>query len=266
MEQTDLELQLRVWKKLAVSKQVLMQTATKALGLKAECSAVELETALIKTVDQANTAETEILSTQEIAKAKIEGLEVQLAKSEKKCVATLAEKDAALNAMRVSEEKFEVLKLANAEETKKFKSDVLEMQKESKKITKILADTPDNVVKKMKALKKEKLDETNARKRVEDANTVLRKEKQRTEKSLNEAKEINKQAVKLSEAYRGLHKQAGEQHTLLSDKLDDTEADTLEAMPELDEVLLESIEDADSNDKDSKDKKKKKDKKEKKSK
>ena len=42
----DVEVQLQVWKDLAISKQILMGAATDALGLDAECSTEELKSAL----------------------------------------------------------------------------------------------------------------------------------------------------------------------------------------------------------------------------
>ena len=42
----DVDIQLKVWKDLAISKQILMGAATDALGLDAECSTEELKEAL----------------------------------------------------------------------------------------------------------------------------------------------------------------------------------------------------------------------------
>ena len=46
VEQAQLELQLKVWKELAISKQMLMRTAAEALKLDPNCSQEELKAAL----------------------------------------------------------------------------------------------------------------------------------------------------------------------------------------------------------------------------
>ena len=48
MSQADSDIQLQVWKDLAISKQILMGAATDALGLNAECTTSELKEALQK--------------------------------------------------------------------------------------------------------------------------------------------------------------------------------------------------------------------------
>ena len=50
MDQAQLELQLKVWKDLAISKQVLMRTAAIALKLDPDCSQDVLKEALESTV------------------------------------------------------------------------------------------------------------------------------------------------------------------------------------------------------------------------
>ena len=54
MSETDVEIPLKVWKDLAISKQVLMGAATEALGLNAECSTEELSTALAEAINRLN--------------------------------------------------------------------------------------------------------------------------------------------------------------------------------------------------------------------
>ena len=59
MDQPEFELQLKVWKELAVSKQILMRAATDALGLDPECSSEELKEALAAAVEKTRAAQTE---------------------------------------------------------------------------------------------------------------------------------------------------------------------------------------------------------------
>ena len=54
MSQTDIDIQLQVWKDLAISKQILMGAATDALGLDAQCSTDELKSAMNKAIKRAS--------------------------------------------------------------------------------------------------------------------------------------------------------------------------------------------------------------------
>lgn len=240
MEKAELELQLKVWKDLAVAKQVLMTTATKALGLKAECSNEELENALKNNTKRIKELETELSEAQSKAKAEIDSLNKQLLISKRQTSEALAGKEEAKAANEASLNRIEVAKAANLEEVKKLKQQITEKQKEIKQITKVLADTPENVVKKLKALKKEKLDEANDRKRAEETSRRLRKERQTAEQKLEDSKNALENAAKLIESYRELNKFANEQY----DKLAETakEKKSLEKVPFMDEELLDAIE------------------------
>jgi len=250
LEQPDLELQLKVWKELAISKQVLMQTATKALGLKEECSTEELETALKTTMSAAKVAEDKLAAEQAQAKDAIQTLQDKLEKSEKANAGLIAERDQALQAQQAAEDKVTAGRSANAEELKKIKAQLADKQKEIKQITKILADTPENVVKKMKGLKKEKMDEANSRKKAEEVSRTLRKDKQKVEQNLAETKATMTQAAELAGDFRDLQKLANEQYNQLADKVEDKSS--LEAVPALNEELLEAIENAAKDDEKSK--------------
>ena len=59
----DADIQLKVWKDLAISKQILMGAATDALGLNAECSSEELKRALDKAIQRARDADINIQET-----------------------------------------------------------------------------------------------------------------------------------------------------------------------------------------------------------
>ncbi|MES9928753.1 MAG: hypothetical protein ABW158_11615, partial [Candidatus Thiodiazotropha sp. 6PDIVS] len=54
--------------------------------------------------------------------------------------------------------------------------------------------TPENVLKKLKGLKKQKLDESEARRKAEEALSTLRKEKQKLEQSLKELEAAQEQS------------------------------------------------------------------------
>ena len=56
----DVDIQLQVWKDLAISKQILMGAAADALGLDAECSTTELKVALDQAIQRARDADIKI--------------------------------------------------------------------------------------------------------------------------------------------------------------------------------------------------------------
>ena len=59
----DVDIQLQVWKDLAISKQILMGAAADALGLDSECSTDELKTALDQAIQRAREADIKIQET-----------------------------------------------------------------------------------------------------------------------------------------------------------------------------------------------------------
>ena len=67
----DVDIQLQVWKDLAISKQILMGAATDALGLDAECSTDELKEALSKAIQRAKDADINIQETRSQADTQI---------------------------------------------------------------------------------------------------------------------------------------------------------------------------------------------------
>src|SRR5690606_275400 len=68
VDQAQLDLQLKVWKDLAISKQILMRTAASALKLDPDCSQEELKEALEKTIKRGEQADAEVLAAREQAK------------------------------------------------------------------------------------------------------------------------------------------------------------------------------------------------------
>ena len=127
---------------------------------------------------------------------------------------------------------------ANAEEIKKVKNQLAEEQKKLKAIKLSLADTPENVVKKLKALKKQKADEATARKRAEDTMRSVRKEKQNLEQKLANLETALKNSADLASSYKTLHEACNKMKDMLKD------ADDLPEIPMLNEKLLEDIEQA----------------------
>ena len=93
MEQENIE--LKVWKDLAVSKQVLMRTASDALGLAPDCNADELKVALDEAIKRGNNAEATVKAAQEEAKAQITEIERKLKDTEKALAEALGKIDGA---------------------------------------------------------------------------------------------------------------------------------------------------------------------------
>ncbi len=83
-----------------------------------------------------------------------------------------------------------------------MKSVVAEKDKTVKAINAALADTPENVVKKLKALRKEKQDEADGRRQAETNMAHAAREKQQTDEQLTKANEKN---AKLVTAYTDTH-------------------------------------------------------------
>ena len=231
----DVDIQLQVWKDLAISKQVLMSAATDALGLDAECSTDELKTALDKAIQRANEADINIKQTREQADAEIAAMQEQLEAAQKAQREAEARVDTAESARAAAEHQLNAGKADNAEAVKKAKAEVIKKTNELKAISKALADTPENVVKKLKQLKKQKMDEANAKKDVEKKLQSLRKDHGKLEADLETQKALIEQASELAGKYRELH-------ALCSTAAES--ADTIE-VPELDEDWLSAFESSD---------------------
>ena len=236
VDQSQFEIQLKVWKDLAISKQMLMRSTAEALGLDPNCEQDELKQSLEVNLKRVREAENSVAETQ--AKARQNILEV-----ERKLDAALrAQKlaEAEMTKMREAQEKAApslAAERANAaKEIQNLKSQVADKDKTIKAINVALADTPDNVVKKLKQLKKEKQDEADLRKQIETTFATLRKEKQDQDKEMSELKD---NSSKLVGKYRELHEQAGKLHEQLKPLLKDGEE--LAAIQMLDDKLLDAI-------------------------
>lgn len=186
MTETEAELQLRVWKELAISKQVLMLAATDALKLDKNCTPEALKQALEATIKRSTEAELELSSAQEQATLAVAAVEQQLAKSKKiqeAVEAALAEAQATVQQLQ---QQLVTERTYHGQQLKKLKEQLAEKERAIKTISTTLSDTPENVVKKLKTMKKQKMDESEARKKAEEALATLRKEKQKLEQSLKE--------------------------------------------------------------------------------
>ena len=240
MSQSDTDIQLQVWKDLAISKQILMGAATSALGLTSECSTAELKEALNKAIQRAKDADISILATREKADQELADMAQQVADSKKAQESAEAQIAIAEKACETAERQMMIGKTENADTVKKSRADVADKQAQLKAISKALADTPENVVKKLKVLKKQKLDESKAKAQAEAKLLTIRKEKTKAETELETQKEFAQQGAGLVAQVRELHNLCQEANKKI-ESLSEDEADILEVV-ELDEELLEGLE------------------------
>jgi colicin import membrane protein len=242
VDQAEFELQLKVWKDLAISNQVLIKTATDALGLDPDCSRDvlkrELEIGVKKIID----AEASVGSAQAHAGQAIAVMEKKMAEGEKARNIAEAQAAAMLSAKQESEKAMAVERDAHFKAMKNINAQITEKERTVKAINKALADTPENVVKKLKTLKKQKLDETSARKVVEGEAATLRKEKRSQEQRISEFQAALEESAKLVTQHRELHELCTTLHGKLEPLIED-KAD-LPALTKLDDKGLEAIEEA----------------------
>jgi colicin import membrane protein len=254
VDQTQLDLQLKVWKELALSKQMLMRTAAEALDLDPNCDQDQLKAALDRAIQRAKDAEASVVTAKQKAQQTVAEMDKRLSaalRAQATAEATAAEIVAKQErvAPQMAAERATV-----AKEIQQLKTQVAEKDKALKAINTALADTPDNVVKKLKALKKEKQDESDLRKQIETSFNAVRKEKQDQDKELAELKELKENALKLVPQHRELHELSSKLHTQLKPLVKEED---LQAVADLDTKLLEAIAPSDKDEKkDSKAKKK----------
>ncbi|MEQ1580952.1 MAG: hypothetical protein ABL964_10195 [Steroidobacteraceae bacterium] len=241
MEQADLELQLKVWKELAISKQVLMRSAAEALKLNPDCTQEELKAALEGVTAKIAQAEAAVVETEKKTRLSLGVMEQKLAAS----VQALATTEASLADVRATLENttksMAIERASVAQEVQKLKDRVVERDKSLKAINTALADTPENVLKKMNVLKKQKQEEADARRQVETALATLRKEKQVQDKQFSG---LTENSAKLVKQYKDLHALTVTLHEQLKPLV--TEPATVPELPELDAKLIESIESPDA--------------------
>ena len=238
----DVEIQLQVWKDLAISKQILMGAATDALGLDAECSTEELKQALDQAIQRARDADINIQQTRTEAEQQIAEFKQKAEAAVQARAEAEAEVEAATRARDQAERKLGTGKAENAEALKRARAEVTETQNKLKSISKALADTPENVVRKLKTLKKQKMDEAKLRTQAEKALQSARKEKSKLEAEAEVQKAAIEAAATLGEQLRKMHELCQQAETTIA-ALSDKKKDQIE-VPELDETALATLEQA----------------------
>ncbi|MFT4727037.1 MAG: colicin import membrane protein [Granulosicoccus sp.] len=233
MSQADSEQQLRIWKDLAISKQVLMNEAASALKLKEDFSADDLRSALDQAIKRAADADANMVESRNRAAEEIGSMQMEVKKIIKSRTEAEAQRDAALAEKEASEKALIIGRKDNTDAVQKAKRQVDEKQRELKAINTALADTPDNILKKLKTLRKQKIDEANARTKAEDANRKLKKENKQQKEELETLSELKEQAASLLAAYRELRTWSDEMEAKTED---------CEAAPKVDSKLLSDIE------------------------
>ena len=252
MDQAQLELQLKVWKDLAISKQILMRAATKALKLDPETTQEDLKKALDGVLKKLAMADADVASAQEQARQTVAAMEKKVAACERaqtQAEATVQDLQTKLdNTTRgVAAER-----AASTKEIQRLKDALADKEKALKSINTALADTPENVLKKMNALKKQRQEEADARRQVEATLNSLRTDKRKQDQ---QTADMQKNTGKLITQHRELH----ELSLKLRERLEGAAPDAKDvpAVPELDSKLIEEIEQPDAkNGKDTKEAKK----------
>jgi chromosome segregation ATPase len=231
------DLQLKVWKELAISKQVLMRAATDALKLDPECTQEELKEALERALKKIAKADTDLVNAKEEAKVAITALEKRLAATEQDLATAQNTTIAAKAAHEAVVQQMANQRAAAAMELQKVKDRVAEREKSLKAINTALADTPENVLKKLNTHKKQKQEEADARRQLESALNTLRTEKRQQDQRMSD---VLRDVAALADRYRDLHALSLKLHEQLQPLVED--AKSLPAIPELDTNLLEAIE------------------------
>ena len=232
VNQPELELQLKVWKELAISKQMLMRAATDALKLDPNCSQEELKAALEGVLKKIAKAETETAEARAQAKVTITAMENKVAASERALATAQASVTQLQAAQENSTKQMATDRAAAAKELQKVKDRLAEQEKALKAINTALSDTPENVIKKMNVLKKQKQEEADLRREIETSLNTLRNEKKQQDQKAAAGEKLATQYRELHEISVKLHERA---KTVLPDASD------LPAVPELDAKLMESL-------------------------
>ncbi|MCH2569706.1 MAG: hypothetical protein MKZ98_14270 [Pseudomonadales bacterium] len=140
MDQSDLD--LKIWKELAISKQLLIKTATDVLGISSECSDDELKTALEENMAKVKEADERITSARVDNEAKLHELQQQLRTAELARKQAEEENASLKSSLETTESAMNASKQSNAQELQKVKTQLDEKSKALKKVNTILADTP----------------------------------------------------------------------------------------------------------------------------
>ena len=219
-----------------------MGAATDALGLDAECSTAELKTALSEAIKRAREADINIQETRTHAEQQVSDFQqraetADLARKEAEALVATAEE-----ARAQAERQLAIGKADNAEALKKARAEVTDKQNKLKAISKALADTPENVVRKLKTLKKQKLDEARLRTDAETRIQKMRKEKSALEAEVEAQKSTLESVAKLLEQVKAMRETCIEAEATIKG-LSDKKEDQL-VIPEFDEVAFEALEKA----------------------
>ncbi len=230
---------LKIWKELAIDKQMMLRTVTDALSLDPDCGEAELKTGLEKGITQIAEADALVRKANQENAAAIAAMEKKLAASEK----ARTESEAAFKALQAEKQVVDAQLVATKEsgtaEAAKLNRQLDKKAKELKNINVALADTPANVVKKLKTLNKKKFEEAAARKRIEDELKNLKKGKRELQTKFDST---SAQSTKLAEKYREL-REVSEDHFTQLKQLSDDGAE-LTPLPILDEDLTKVIDEA----------------------
>lgn len=237
MNRPEDDLQLKVWRELAISKQMLLRAATEALGLDPECTQDELKIALEKFLKKVADADSEIVHAKAAAAISVAASDKKLAATEKELAAAQQVASEAKAAHEAAVQQLTNQRVAAAAELQKVKDQLSEREKALKAINVALADTPANVLQKMNTLKKQKQEEADARRTLDAALNALRTEKRQLDARFAE---LQKNGTALATKHRELHELA----TSLRDKLVTSaeDAKVVPAVPELDTKVLDAIE------------------------
>lgn len=233
---------MKVWKDLAISKQILMGAATDALGLNAECTTEELKAALDEAIKRARDADNNIQETRAQADKQIGEFRQRAEAAERARKEAEEQAAAAVEACTQAEHQLAAGKADNAEALKKARAEVTDKQNKLKAISKALADTPENVVRKLKALKKQKMDEARLRTQAETRLQKMRKEKSQLEAELETKKALLKSVAKLLEQVKAMRETCVQAEATIKG-LSDKKKDQLK-LPKFDETAFEELEKA----------------------
>jgi colicin import membrane protein len=237
VNQPELELQLKVWKELAISKQMLMRAATDALKLDPNCTQEELKAALEGVLKKIAKADAEALAAREQAKASVAAMEKKVAGTEQVLAAAQATVAQLQAAQENNVRQMATERAAAAKDLQKVKDRIAEQERALKAINTALSDTPENVIKKMNVLKKQKQEEADMRRQIEASLNTLRTEKRQQDQKVADGQRNSEKLITL---YRDLHAVSAQLHERAKAALPD--AKDLPALPELDSKLLEEIE------------------------
>ena len=240
MDREELELQLEVWKDLAISKQMLIGAAADALGVKSDCSMDEIKAAFESATKRATEADATVKKAQLEAQQAVAEMQAKVKASDIAHAKAMEEAEKAHDAKQAADHRVSAGREANADSLKKAKAEIVEKDKALKQIKKVLHDSPENVIKKLKTLKKEKMDESNLRKKAEEDARKQKKDRQKAEQDFKDLEDSLAQCATLVEQTRELKTFSEGQYDQLKELVEDKK--TLDKVPSLDEDLLEAVE------------------------